>query len=219
LRIEASLAKFFAMHPVLWRLRFAGRRPEREQVREFILARMPHGGVVGEIGVDLGDFSEKILAINRPRELHLIDPWTQESGEYRQQVAAGGCAVPGTSPRQLEATARYAFVRERFASDIAGRAVILHRAASADAAAKFADGLFDWIYIDGNHSYEFVKQDLELYWPKLKPGGYIVCDDYHHAGFWDDGVTRAVDEFIAGGRAQRMFKRRSQFVMRRPARG
>ena len=206
------------MHPVLWRLRFAGRRPEREAVRDFILARMPRGGVVGEIGVDLGDFSERILAINRPRELHLIDPWSKEGGEYRQQMPAGAPAAPDTSPRQLEATSRYGFVRERFASDIAGRAVILHRAASADAAATFADGQFDWIYIDGNHSYEFVKQDLELYWPKLKAGGYIVCDDYHHAGFWEDGVTRAVDEFVAGGRARRIFKRRSQFVMRKPGR-
>jgi len=53
---------------------------------------------------------------------------------------------------------------------------------------------------------------------KLKAAGYIVCDDYHHAGFWEDGVTRAVDEFVASGRAQRIFKRRSQFVMRKPGR-
>ena len=59
------------------------------------------------------------------------------------------------------------------------------------AAGEFPDCFFDWVYIDGNHSYEAVRQDLELYWRKLKPGGYIVCDDYHHAGFWDDGVTRA----------------------------
>jgi len=202
------------MHPVLWRLRFAGRRPEREEVREFILRRMPRHGVVAEIGVDLGDFSEKILALNRPRELHLIDPWTVESGEYRQRMPAGaGPAVE--SHRKLDSVARFDIVRDRFASEIAGGGVMLHRADSQVAGAEFPDRCFDWVYIDGNHSYEFVRQDLELYYRKLKPGGFIVCDDYHHAGFWDDGVTRAVDEFMTTGRARRIFKRRSQFVMRK----
>jgi SAM-dependent methyltransferase len=202
------------MHPLLWRLRFANRRPEREEVREFILRQMPRRGIVAEIGVDLGDFSEKILSINRPRELHLIDPWTAEGGEYSQGVPNG--AVTATnSPRKLNIVARYAFVRDRFSSDIDGGGVVMHRETSAIAGADFPDRFFDWVYIDGNHSYEFVRQDLELYWRKLKPGGYIVCDDYHHPGFWQDGVTRAVDEFIAIGRARRIFKRRSQFVMRK----
>lgn len=202
-----------SMHPLLWRLRFAGRRPEREEVREFILRRMPSRGVVAEIGVDLGDFSEKILALNRPRELHLIDPWSAESGEYRQRQPEG---AGSNSPRQLATVARFAVVRDRFASEIDGGGVKLHRANSEVAASEFPDNFFDWIYIDGNHSYEAVRQDLELYWRKLKRGGFIVCDDYHHAGFWDDGVTRAVDEFVAGGHARRIFKRRSQFVMRKP---
>jgi hypothetical protein len=167
--------------------------------------------VVAEIGVDLGDFSEKILAFNRPRELHLIDPWTAASGEYRQRTTDDS----DDSPRKLDTVARFALVRDRFASEIGGGGVVLHRADSAVAAAGFPDDFFDWVYIDGNHSYEFVRQDLELYWRKLKRGGYIVCDDYHHAGFWEDGVTRAVDEFIASRPARRVFKRRSQFVMRK----
>ena len=204
------------MYPLLWRLRFAARRPDREEVREFILRRMPRRGVVAEIGVDLGDFSEKILALNRPRELHLIDPWTVESGEYRQRLP-GGAGPAVDSQRRLDTVARFAVVRDRFTSEIDSGGVMLHRANSEVAGAEFPDRCFDWVYIDGNHSYEFVRQDLELYWRKLKPGGYIVCDDYHHAGFWDDGVTRAVDEFMASGRARRIFKRRSQFVMRKPS--
>jgi SAM-dependent methyltransferase len=201
------------MHPIFWSWCFIGRRPDREEVREFILRQMPKRGVVAEIGVDLGDFSEKILALNHPRELHLIDPWTVESGEYRQRVTTAAAG----SPRSLDTVARYNLVSDRFASDIAGRAVVLHRANSGAAGAEFPNHFFDWIYIDGNHSYEYVRQDLELYYRKLKPGGFIVCDDYHHAGFWDDGVTRAVDEFIANRRARRIFKRRSQFVMRKKA--
>jgi hypothetical protein len=147
------------MHLLLWRLRFVGRRPEREEVREFILRRMPQRGVVAEIGVDLGDFSEKILALNRPRELHLIDPWTAESGEYRQRQADG---VASDSPRKLATVARFAVVRDRFASEIDGGGVMLHRANSDIAGGQFPDRFFDWVYIDGNHSYEAVRQDLDL---------------------------------------------------------
>jgi hypothetical protein len=211
---EGGVGNLWAMHPALWRWRFAGRRPEREEVREFILRRMPLRGVVAEIGVDLGDFSEKILALNQPRELHLIDPWTLESGEYRQRETPGAGAATAAA-RKLNSVARYEVVRERFASEIAGGSVVLHRANSEVAGAQFPDNFFDWVYIDGNHSFEFVRQDLELYWRKLKAGGFMVCDDYHHAGFWDDGVTRAVDEFMRSGRARRIFKRRSQFVMRK----
>jgi hypothetical protein len=38
----------------------------------------------------------------------------------------------------------------------------------------FSDNEFDFIFIDGNHEYEAVKQDINLYWPKLKTGG-IMC--------------------------------------------
>ena len=43
----------------------------------------------------------------------------------------------------------------------------------------FADGEFDFIYIDGLHTYEAVKQDIELYLPKLKKGGIIGGHDYY----------------------------------------
>ena len=33
---------------------------------------------------------------------------------------------------------------------------------------KFEDNSIDAIYIDGDHSYEGVKNDLELYYPKVK---------------------------------------------------
>ena len=58
-----------------WKFRFIGRRPEYEEVRNFVLSRMPRGGVAAEIGVDQGFFSSAILAIAKPKLLYLIDPW------------------------------------------------------------------------------------------------------------------------------------------------
>lgn len=49
----------------------------------------------------------------------------------------------------------------------------------------------DFVFVDGNHTYPFVKQDIELYWPKIKSGGFISGHDYNQAD-----VQRAVHEFF-----------------------
>ena len=43
-------------------------------------------------------------------------------------------------------------------------------------------GEFDAVFIDGNHSYEYVKKDLENYWPKVKPGGIVALHDVNFEG-------------------------------------
>ena len=50
----------------------------------------------------------------------------------------------------------------------------------------------DFAYLDGDHSYETVKRELELYWPKINDGGFLGGHDFDHDG---DGVVRAVTEF------------------------
>jgi predicted O-methyltransferase YrrM len=64
----------------------------------------------------------------------------------------------------------------------------------------FSDEYFDFIYIDGNHSYDAVKDDLTKWYPKLKKGGLIAGDDYSKLAEeklfnYNFGVKRAVDEF------------------------
>jgi predicted O-methyltransferase YrrM len=41
---------------------------------------------------------------------------------------------------------------------------------------------YDAIFIDGNHSYEYVKKDLENYYPKVKKGGIIALHDANFEG-------------------------------------
>tara|TARA_A100001515_G_scaffold144987_1_gene151167 strand:+ start:2178 stop:2837 length:660 start_codon:yes stop_codon:yes gene_type:complete len=42
--------------------------------------------------------------------------------------------------------------------------------------------LYDAVFIDGNHSYEYVKKDLENYWHKVKDGGIIALHDANFEG-------------------------------------
>lgn len=64
-------------------------------------------------------------------------------------------------------------------------------ATSEQAADRFADGSLDLVFIDANHSYEFVKKDIEKYTPKLKPTGLLTGHDIDYPG-----VNRAVNEVI-----------------------
>ncbi|GAG75308.1 unnamed protein product [marine sediment metagenome] len=64
---------------------------------------------------------------------------------------------------------------------------------SADAVNLIPDNL-DFVYIDGNHSYEYVLRDIELYFPKVKEGGVVGGHDYHNESKARE-VKKAVDEF------------------------
>ena len=52
----------------------------------------------------------------------------------------------------------------------------------------------NYIFLDGGHSYETVKNDLNMSKEVIKNNGTILCDDYnlHYA----PGVTKAIDEFV-----------------------
>lgn len=52
---------------------------------------------------------------------------------------------------------------------------------------------YDFVFIDGVHTYDQVKKDLESYSKIIKKGGVVACHDYHHPSF--KGVTVAIDEF------------------------
>jgi hypothetical protein len=191
-------------------MRLFGRKT-RQSIRDDVLRKLGRGGVGAEIGVFRGDFSERILLIARPRRLHLIDPWKFEPGaDYDQSLYGRGHA---SGQPAMDAT--HDSVRERFDHEIQVGTVRLHRSGSVEAAAQFADGYFDWVYIDGNHLYEFVLRDLESYAPKVKPGGYLAGDDYGVRGWWLDGVTRAVEEFAARGGCEKTLVRGGQFMLRK----
>lgn len=55
---------------------------------------------------------------------------------------------------------------------------------------------FDFIFIDGDHSYEGVKRDCENYLPKLKRGCCVSFHDYNGSSFL--GLQEAVNEICGG---------------------
>jgi len=67
---------------------------------------------------------------------------------------------------------------------------------TSEEAAEQVPGPIAFLHIDANHTYEFVKKDIELWTPKVMPGGIVAFHDYgrHRA---DIQVKQAVDEWQA----------------------
>jgi len=65
---------------------------------------------------------------------------------------------------------------------------------SKNAANQFANGSIDYIMLDAGHSYDALKDDLNVWYNKVKPGGIVSGDDY---GVFS-GVTQAANEFFYG---------------------
>lgn len=69
----------------------------------------------------------------------------------------------------------------------------LIRGYSKDISKLYEDSSLDFVFIDGNHDYETVKNDLISWFPKVKNGGIIAGHDFE-VKF--DGVYKAVKEFF-----------------------
>ena len=173
-----------------------------------MLLRQTGGGVGGEIGVWKGEFSTLIRRYVRPKKLHLIDPWIFDP-KYPDRMYGGKIAK-----NQGDMDRIFRSVQEKFADD---PTVIIHRGPSAVVLPKFNDDYFDWIYIDGNHSYEFVLDDLQMCLAKVRSGGVITGDDYTWGVNSKYPVRRAIWDFLAENDLEKNIRVvGSQFLIRLP---
>ena len=121
-----------------------------------MLKFFPKNGIIAELGVDKGDFSNKIISLTQPKKLYLIDIWDSERNNKNKMN----------------------YVKKRFEKEIdAGRVVII-RGRSEKELKKFENAYFDWVYIDTAHSYQQTVKELELCRLKVKDGGIIAGHDY-----------------------------------------
>ena len=160
----------------------------RKQIVHLLNDRYP-GGIGCEIGVLQGEFSKHLLQNWNCKTLCLVDCWEDHPNDYDELFHDHHTNYNVMLNNLKPFKERYQICRGY--SD-----KIVH---------MFQDEMFDFIYVDANHSYEGCKKDLEIYWNKLKPGGILMGDDYHlldietlNFGNRESvtfGVTKAVKEF------------------------
>lgn len=80
------------------------------------------------------------------------------------------------------------------------RAVMI-RTSSKNASKLFQNESLDFVYIDANHSYDSVKEDIELWLPKIKTGGILCGHDYINMGWYEDPnfAQNGKDKYIWAG--------------------
>ena len=128
-----------------------------------------------EIGVFEGYYSKVLFDQNpRLRMLWCVDSWGPES----RRVAAYDVARETLYP---------------YASRI-----VWNLGTSLSVAQGMADGILDFVFIDANHSYESVKEDITAWAPKVRSGGLVTGHDYYPGKRVKQcGVIPAVDEYVA----------------------
>lgn len=114
-----------------------------------------------EIGVEQGKYSEEILN-GTAMHLFCIDPWMAyfRYKDHRAQSKLDGFYED--AKKRLEPFDRATIIRKT----------------SMEAVADFQENSLDFVYIDGNHDFEYVVSDI-IHWSKIvKPGGIVAGHDY-----------------------------------------
>ena len=129
-----------------------------------------------EIGVARGVYTLKIVQCNPKMKMFAIDP-------YAYPEIFVGCQK--IAHDKLAPYPNVEFICK----------------SSMDAVTDFKDNSLDFVYIDANHIYEYVLQDIVEWQKKVRPGGIVAGHDYYQTPKKDVGyivdVKRAVREYTS----------------------
>ena len=80
--------------------------------------------------------------------------------------------------------------------------LVKHEGLTHEVMASFEDGFFDWVYIDADHSYAGALRDAWASAPKIRPGGFMIFNDFAHIdpNLGRYGVHCAVVDFMEESR-------------------
>lgn len=141
--------------------------------RDRMLEALPKQATIAEIGTQHGKFAEQMMLTTQPQKFHIIDI---DLALFQNSLA------------------QHSHLKQALEKKL----VMLHKGDSSTVISTFPDSYFDWIYIDGDHSYEGVKKDIEKSHAKLKSDGLLVFNDYTYWSPYEMipyGIPRAVNEF------------------------
>jgi hypothetical protein len=154
-----------------------------------ISKRIPkQGNIIGvEVGVWQGENAAKLFEMNENLVLILVDQWANDN----QYMLSGDGKSKLTELDFLRAMQITIKTVQKY-----GMHALIICESSLNAASiltqqlKLPVNILDFVFIDANHSYESVKNDIEIWYPLIKPGGFISGHDY---GVYP-GVSQAVNE-------------------------
>lgn len=148
-----------------------------------------------EVGVFRGVLSQYLLRKGVDR-LFMVDTWApaEEQPEHYRETKDYCAGLSAAECASNEALARAVAARS------GGKAVVL-KLPSVEAARQINDGSMDFVFLDADHSYEGVRDDIAAWLPKVRKGGWIGGHDIDNPEppFDFTGVRKAVDEAFPEG--------------------
>lgn len=134
-----------------------------------------------EVGVFKGEYSKELIKKFSPKKIYLVDI-------FEGYVKSGD--KDGINYQTVNLNDEFIKLKKEYETN---PSVNIIKSDSKSFLKQLSDETIDLIYIDGDHSYEAVKNDLQLSFSKVKNNGYICGHDYIEPRF--SGVVRAVNEF------------------------
>ena len=135
--------------------------------------------VGAEVGVSKGRYSKWLCIKHRKLKLYCIDPWIAYD-EYVERHGEKG---------QVLLNEEFEITKKR----LAPFKCELIRKSSMDAVKDFKDESLDFVFIDGNHSFEYVVDDIAAWSKKVKKGGIVAGHDYWNSfdleNIWIENAT------------------------------
>ena len=171
-----------------------------------ILHLIEEGTIGAEIGIWEGSTSAKLVK-KKLKKFYMVDPYSikgyipaAEANDptfsyekyYQNYARMTGGSDPDSFNRYYDQV--YNRVVKKFG---ARPEVEIVRKNSTEWFNEFDGEKLDWIYVDGDHSYTGVINDLNNCLKVVKKGGIIIGDDYKWGRDGDKGgVKKAVNEFV-----------------------
>lgn len=171
-----------------------GSNPDTKKLAELYI---PADSIGAEIGVWRGESSKHFLT--KAKFLYMIDPWSLDVYDENNTGWVGRRTLSDLlhylkpmikSSKPEDAQKYYEEVYNKVCEEFLDKPVKIFRGTSDKWFEGFNDHL-DWIYIDGDHTYDAVYRDLEN---SLKVVDKIIfCDDYNIIAHND--VRMAIQDF------------------------
>ena len=141
---------------------------------------IPKNLKIVEVGVHCGKNAYRIYKVCNPKKLYLVDPWNRVS-ENKNQTQNTNLV----EQQNAEKCCRLYFEDKKN--------VVILKKWSSEGSECFNNGELDFVYIDADHSYKALLNDLTLWSKKVKKGGFLGGHDYDNKGGF---AQQALETFL-----------------------
>lgn len=178
---KTSLIRSLDDAPIVPKIKGIGDALKFDRVKDRLFELMPkRPGIFVELGAQHGVLSARACHyLHKETKIYSVDLWSNDA-ESTRNYDAGSMNL-----RSWALNVR----------DYLGTKIVGIREDTVRASSRFKDSSIDLCFVDADHMADAVYRDSVAWWPKLKPGGWLVGHDI--AGRWEDEVEKGLCKFAS----------------------